>query len=89
MAVSGAHVKTLERLYRLSDAELLAGKAKVVCRAQDLASITLKQKRLSSSEVIVDSHRGERRVFGIMNAVDFGKIGDTLAAKYGEMLVRG
>ena len=87
-AGDGAHAKTLVRLHRLSDAELLAQKAKVICRAQDLASITLKQKRLSSSEVIVSSHRGERRVFGIMNAVDFGKIGDTLAAKYGETLVR-
>jgi hypothetical protein len=87
-AGESAHAKTLQRLHRLSDAELLAQKAAVVCRAQDLASITLKQKRLSSSEVIVSSRHGERRVFGIMNAVDYGKIADTLAAKYGAMLTR-
>jgi hypothetical protein len=88
-AGNSTHAKTLQRLHHLSDAQLLAGNGKVVCRAQDLASITLKQKRLSSSEVIINSRRGERQVFGIMNAVDFGKIVDTLAAKYGEMLTRG
>jgi hypothetical protein len=87
-AGNSAHGKTLQRLHRLSDAELLAQKATIVCRAQDLASITLKQKRLSSSEVIVTSRHGERHVFGIMNAIDYGKIGDALAARYGEMLTR-
>jgi hypothetical protein len=87
-AGNSTHAKTLQRLHRLSDAELLAQKAKVLCRAQDLASITLKQKRLSSSEVIVSSRRGERHVFGILNAIDFGKIGDALETKYGAMLTR-
>jgi hypothetical protein len=85
---AGTHAKTVQRLQRLSETDLVAQKGKVVCRAQELASITLKQKRLSSSEIIIDSRRGERHVFGIMNAIDFGAIADALAAKYGPLLTR-
>jgi hypothetical protein len=87
-AGDSAHAKTLQRLHSLSETELVAQKGQIVCRAQDLASVTLKQKRLSSSEVIITSHRGERRVFGIMNAIDFSKIAEALETKYGARFTR-
>jgi hypothetical protein len=87
-AGDGVHAKTVQRLQSLSETELIAQKGKVLCRAQDLASVELKLKRLSSSEVIITSRRGERHVFGIINAVDYSKIADALEAKYDTMFKR-
>ena len=59
-------------------------KGKVICRTPELASVALKQKPLSNSEVIVTNRRGEQRVFGILNPGDFRSSARCSTLKDGE-----
>lgn len=78
--------KRIGRLMATPERQLASEPGSLVYAIGDLASVTFKKRVLSSSEIIVTTRRGERRVFGIMNAAEVSSVVEALVSRYGSLV---